>query len=124
MPSPGRSSPQKTPGKSRPAVVNEKTLARMGKRHDPSIPLRTVIYIEVGNLKSEEVQQAVAFVQKQHASSHHPVFVCPVRNGRLSTDVLFEEDILTLVNAWCEIKDGKIVMKDGAKEVDVLRTHA
>jgi hypothetical protein len=48
-------------------------------------------------------------------------YFLPIRHGRIASDILFEEEWLKVVNETCEIKDGKIVLKDGAKEVVVIR---
>lgn len=63
-------------------------------------------------------------LKEQYETGRDPGFhyIIPVRQGKLPGDVLFESEILTeLIEKVCKVKDGKIVLKDGAQEVRVLR---
>lgn len=91
---------------------------------DSPIPVRTLIFIEVGDLPTKDVQSAIAQLSELHAISRHPTFICPVRHGRLTTDVIFEAEILDFVDKICEVVDDKIVLKGGATNVDVARLKA
>ncbi len=105
-----------------PAAENTQQRAELG---DSPIPVRTLIFIEVGTLAPAEARQAVAQVSKLYGTTRHPTFVCPVRNGKLTTNALFEQEILDWVHQICDVgHDGKIKFKTPPVEVDVLRTTA
>ena len=94
-----------------------------------NLPVRTIIYIEVGNMPTAEVRAAVAQVSKLYATNRHPIFICPMRNGVLTTDVLFEEEVLNFVRSICEVVTGSdgsntITLRGGVQAVDVARLDA
>lgn len=106
------------------AVVASKPLAqRMVTYSQSPVPVRTVIFMEVGDTPADQVRQAIAHVKTIHGEGMHPTFVLPVRNRKLTGDVIFEGEILDMVRALCEVKDGEIVLRDGARDVDVMRTQ-
>ncbi len=86
------------------------------------IPVRTVIYVEVKDMSAAQIrsllEQINASYQKALGGIH---YILPVRHGRLSSDILFEKEILTFVNNICEVVDGEIVLKNGYSEVNVIR---
>jgi hypothetical protein len=107
--------------------VSPEVLARSKEVDDMSTPIRTIMYVEVGNLPPNEVRDIVASLT---ATLHpgHPHFVVPLRNGKMNTDLDFEAEVLEFVNAICEITDdggsgAKIVLKDGCHNVDVIRVR-
>jgi hypothetical protein len=74
---------------------------------------------EVGDASPSEVRISCNEVAKA-CSDGSPTFILPMRNGKVTTKVLFEGDILKLVKRMVEIKDGEIVLKGGEPfEVDV-----
>jgi len=107
--------------------VSPEVLARSAEVDDMSTPIRTIMYVEVGNLPPSEVRDIVAsLMQTLHPG--HPHFVVPLRNGKMNTDLDFEAEILEFVRAICEITDdggsgAKIVLKDGCCDVNVIRTR-
>lgn len=124
MPRNGRDEPKKvdtTPP--RPVVASKDLARRMVTYSQSEIPVRTVILMEVGELPAEQVRQAVTQVRTLHGEPAHTVFVLPVRNGKLSGDVVFESEILEIVGKICEVKDGRIVLRGGANDVDIMRSH-
>lgn len=92
---------------------------------DPSVvnmPVRTILYVEVGDMEKLRVQLLIQEINKQYDSARGGVhYVIPVRHGKIGSDIVFEQEFLNVVNKVCEIKDGQIVLKDGAKEVHIVR---
>lgn len=114
---------QEQPDKPAQPVVARRALAdRMVVHTTSNVPVRTVIYMEVGALPADQVRAAIAHVKAIHGEGAHPTFVIPVRDGKLTGDVAFESEILDMVNKVCEVsRDGTIVLRGGAREVDVMR---
>lgn len=109
-----------------PVAVNP-VLTRSAEVDNMSVPIRTVMYVETGNLPSNEVRDIVASLM---GTLHpgHPHFVVPLRNGKMHTDLDFEKEFLDFVNSVCEITDdggsgAKIVLKGGCHDVDVIRVR-
>jgi len=92
---------------------------------DPAIanmPIRTVNFVEVGSMSRDQVAILLEQLNQKHKSVVGGIhYLVPVRNGKISADVLFEAEWLNVVRQTCEIKDGEIVLKDGAKDVHVIR---
>jgi len=86
------------------------------------VPLRTIHYMEVGDMDQQKVAMLVKQVgelyQGDDSETH---YIIPIRHGKIGTDMAFETEWLEVVHKTCEIKDGKIVLKDGAKDVIVVR---
>lgn len=107
-------------------IVNP-VLPRSMEVDDMSIPIRTVMYVETGDLPSNEVRDICAtLMQTLHAG--HPHFVVPLRNGKMRTDVDFENEVLEFVRSICEITDdggsgALIVLKDNVHDVDIIRVR-
>jgi hypothetical protein len=108
-------------------IVPSTLLSRSAEVDDMSVPIRTVMYVEVGNLPSNEVRDVTAsLMQTLHPG--HPHFVVPLRNGKMLTDLDFERELLDFVQLICEIEsDGgsgaRIVLKGGCHDVDVIRVR-
>lgn len=105
-----------------PRVKNIRPLPQTAEEYN-GMPVRTVISVEVGNMTATDVRTALNEVRKVYDNSYNPTYVVVTRNGTLSNDVLFEQEFLDVVNSVCEIKDGKIVLKDGSKEVRIIRAQ-
>lgn len=119
-----QSSTPKKPEQPAPPVVGDKRLAqRMVTYTQSQVPVRTVIFMEVGDLPADQVRAACAQVKAFHGESMHPTFVIPVRHRKLTGDVIFESEILDVVKSICEVAAGNIVLRDGARDVDVLRAQ-
>jgi len=110
----------------RPPVVEDKRpiskiLPRSSERGDPTIPIRTVLYLEVQDLPARDVYQVAAGLLKSFPNEH-PHYVVPIRFGKLTTEFEFEGEFLKTINKLCKVdEDGKIVFRDSAKKVDVIR---
>jgi hypothetical protein len=91
--------------------------------HSANKPVRCVNFVEVGDLDRKQVQLMVQELGQLHSTAQGGIhYFLPLRHGKLNTDIIFEKEILTdLVDKLCEVQDGKIVLKDGAKDVEVIR---
>jgi hypothetical protein len=108
-------------------VIATQALSRSAEADNMSVPIRTVMYVETGNLPPNEVRDIVASLM---GTLHpgHPHFVVPLRNGKMNTDIDFEKEVLDFVNSICEITDdggsgAKIVLKGGCHDVNVIRVR-
>lgn len=119
--------PQKNQAKKRPTIVDVRTTPPVKRDATTgtasTIPVRTVIYIEVGGMEVEQVRQ----LAKQYAASYEgsvfgPHYVVAVRNGRPSADVEFETEFLETIKQICEVVNGEIKLKDGHTDVQIMRT--
>ena len=87
-----------------------------------NLPLRTVFYMEVGDMGPAQVQLLVQEINKVYAESRGGIhYVIPVRHGKISSDIEFEGEFLETIRRLCETKDGQIVFKDAAKECRIVR---
>lgn len=127
MARPGRKTPRQPEPKPKARVVDErplnKILPRSQEPGNTTHAIRTVMYIELGDVPPEPARKICQDLLKSLPQAH-PHYVVPVRNGKLMSDLDFEEEFLNTVNAICEVIDGKIVMRTGAKDVDVIRWRA
>lgn len=93
---------------------------------DPAVanlPLRTVFLMEVGDMEVAKVQLLVQEASKMYEGARGGIhYVLPVRHGKLRSDIYFENEFLEVVRKMCEVKDGEIVLKDGATECNIVRT--
>ena len=121
MPRPARSDPKPERRVAPPVVQNERLERRMTMAGDVTKPIRTVIYVEVGQLSPKEVNFALSQINAAYASNQHPTFVIPLRGGKAYTDVLFEGEILEMIKGICEVRDGQIVLKREPVDMDVVR---
>jgi hypothetical protein len=126
MPKNARDKPK--PAKPKPVVPVikekpwEKRLPRSKESGNPNIPIRTVLYVEVGDMPPQEVHYLIKQIIGHYAENEHPHYVLPVRRRQIGPEVMFEEEWLNVVNLICEVNDdGEIVLKGGAREVDVIR---
>lgn len=86
------------------------------------VPVRTVMMVEVRDMSPAQIQllmQEINEVWKDNKGGPH--YVLPVRGGRIGTDVVFEAEFLSVVHQVCEVKDGLIVLKEGAQECQIVR---
>lgn len=124
MVKPARSGKREDAPKPQTIVVDERPVERIlphiHERGNTDHAIRTILYVEVQDHPGAE---AAAIIQKitKTLSNEHPTFVVPLRFGKLTTEYEFEGEFLETAKALCEVKDGEIVLKDGAKAVNVIR---
>ena len=104
-----------------PVVSDERIQKRTSTVDVSNVPIRTIIAVEVGDLPVSDVQKAIRQLVDIYQHDKHPTYIIPTRNSRMTSDIIFEEGIEELVQKLCEIKDGKICLKNGWREVDVAR---
>lgn len=92
---------------------------------DPAVanlPLRTVFFMEVGDMETAKIQLLVQEVNAAYRDNKGgPHYVLAVRHGRIGSDLVFEKEFLDIVNEICEVKDGQIVLRDGAQDAVIVR---
>jgi len=122
---------QKVTGKKKsqngPTIVDNRTpkVPALSSEQDESggPPVRAVFFIEVGGMGGPQLallmQRANEEYSQMSGGNHYAI---PVRNGKIGTDVVFEQEWLDKVRETCTIVDGQIVLRDGAREVQVVRT--
>lgn len=112
---------KKTPPKE-VEVIDERPLREVQMTEEASkIPVRTVIYMEVGDMERERVLYLVKQISNNYENSKGTHYVLPVRHGKISGDIAFEQEWENTVREAFEIRDGQICLKGGAQEVRVVR---
>ena len=109
-----------------PKVIDERTpRAPATIQIDPkyaNAPVRAVNFVEVRDMDPRQVQLMIQELGEIHNSAEGGIhYFIPIRNGKIGSDVVFEEEWLKVVKDTCEVKDGEIVLKGGAKEMLVIR---
>ena len=86
-------------------------------------PVRTVNFVEVGDMEGKQLQLILQRLNATHDTAKGGIhYFLPVRNGKIGSDIIFEEEFLNVVNQICEVdENGSIQLKEGAKEVTVIR---
>lgn len=115
---------RKDPNK-KPTIIDERKPNIPNINIDPTVanlPLRAVFYVEVGDMEPMRVQYLVAEASKMYNALRGGIhYVIPMRHGKIGSDIVFEQEFLNVVHQVCEIKDGAIGLKDGAKECVIVR---
>lgn len=119
----GRSEPKKVESKPLPVVGNKGLAQRLVTYTKSEIPIRTLIFMEVGDVPPDQVRQAVSQVRALHGESLHPTFVLPVRDRKLTGDVIFEQELLDMIRSICTVDAGQIVLCGGVRQVDIMRAQ-
>lgn len=104
----------------------EKTVTLIDNRTPPPEPVnvavRTILYVEVGGMDSNQVANLVSQVSQMYTGNKGGIhYVLPVRNGKIGADIFFESEWLKVVREICTVQDGQIQLKDGAKDIKVTR---
>lgn len=104
-----------------PTIINEKA-NRIMQSDNPEVAVRAIYFVNVDGLDQAQLHSLYHQLNEQYKQARGGVhYVIPIRDGKLTGDILFEKEILEVVNKLCEVKDGSIQMRDGYKEVVVLR---
>lgn len=105
-----RNSPKKAP-----VVINEKQ-----NTYNPKI--RVVNYVEVGHLNNNQIQQLLsALHQNLEGAKNGTHYFVPVRDGKITSDLFFEQEWLKVVEKTCVVQDGQIRLRGGIQEVAISR---
>ena len=109
----GKKAPKKQPTIIDNRIVDQK----------PDVAIRTVVYVEVGNMESKRVQQLCAAVSEMYKGNRGGIhYILPIRNGKIGADIFFEQEWLKIIKTICVVNEaGDIVLKDGAKDIRVSR---
>jgi hypothetical protein len=104
-------------------IVDERTpkLPEL-QSNDSTVPVRTVVYMEVRDMSSARVLHLIDQINKSYEGNGQH-YILPVRNGKLGGDIIFEHEIEEMINKLCEIRDGQIKLKGGAHEVQIVREY-
>ena len=117
MPRSAKNAAKNTKVASKPVVQNDGIQRKMAERFaiatTSDIPVRTILKVDVSDIPIGSLQGIISQLLKSHRSAHphHPVYICPVRNGIVQSEPMFEGAILGLVKDLCEVVDGQIVFK-------------
>ena len=86
------------------------------------IPVRTIHYVEVGDMSQQQIALLLQQINNSFKSAKGGIhYVVPIRNGKIGSDIIFEEEWLKVIRETCEIQDNQIVMKNGSQEVRIIR---
>jgi hypothetical protein len=89
---------------------------------NPEVAVRAIYFVDVDDLEPSQLQALYHHLNEQYKQARGGVhYVIPIREGKITGDILFEQEILSVINQLCIVKDGKIELRDGYKEVVVLR---
>jgi len=106
-----------------PTIITEKSIPQ--PTIDPkyaNAPVRAVNFVEVGSMNQAQIQYMLSELSRMHDSARGGIhYFLPVRNGKIGTDIVFEQEWERIVRETCEVKNGEIVLKGGAKETFVIR---
>jgi hypothetical protein len=84
--------------------------------------VRAVVFVEVKDMSSSQVGALLAQINQSYKNARGGIhYIIPIRHGKISTDILFESEILSFVNSICEVKDGSIALKGDFNQVKVIR---
>ena len=109
-------------GKKRPPTVIHENPKYLEIELGSDKPVRAVLYVEVGDLAVEQVTLLLAALNDQYKKANGGMhYIMPVRDGKIGPDIAFEEEFLKIVEETCEIKNDKIVLKNGAQETQIVR---
>jgi hypothetical protein len=82
---------------------------------------RVVHYVEMKDMDPKQVILLMQEIADTFSGSKDQHFVVPIRHGKIGSDIEFEHEFLATVNKLCEIKDGTIALRDGARDIIVTR---
>lgn len=106
-----------------PVIDNRKISVQKVDLSQANQPVRTVHLVEMREMTPSQMKvfmDKLADVQSKSTDGIH--FVLPVRDGKIGSDILFEQEWESLVQRMFEVdQTGKIVLKGGAKETQVIR---
>lgn len=121
------------PKSANPVVVDERPVQLPTPQIDPekaNAPVRTVHYVEVGDMDPRQIQLILQRLNQSHDTAKGGIqYFLPVRHGKIGSDVVFETEFESIVQQLCDtidengaiIENARIVLKGGAKEINIVR---
>jgi|10_taG_2_1085330.scaffolds.fasta_scaffold00167_10 hypothetical protein len=115
--------PKKKQEKTVTVLSDKKPKIKPPPKVPPGVTLRTIHFIEIGEMSPKNIQLMIQELNATYNPAEQGIhFVVPVRNGKIGTDIVFEAEFLSVVRETCEVaRTGEIVLKGGAREVQVIR---
>ncbi len=111
--------------KAKPPIIYDRVEENEGadlSLHKDDTPIRAVMFVEVKDMSSAQVGQLLNQINQSYKNARGGIhYIIPIRHGKISADILFENEILDFVNKLCEVKDGNIILRDGFCQVNVVR---
>lgn len=106
----------------KPLIINEKHQALIEGKASSDKPIRAIYFVEVGGLSPSQVRDLYAALNADWVKAQGGVhYVIPMRDGKVTGDIFFEQELLGVINKLCEVKNGQIALKDGHQDVIVIR---
>jgi hypothetical protein len=104
-------------------VIDERSVSTQDINPETAnAPVRTISFVEVGAMNHQQISILLEQLKKSYNTAKGGIhYVVPIRNGKIGTDILFEKEWLDVVNKTCEIRNGEIVLINGATNVNVIR---
>ena len=121
---------KQTPKRQTIVLNDKKPKIKPTPKVPPGVTSRTIHFIEVGDMPPQNIQFLVQELNATYNPAEQGIhFVIPVRNGKIGADIIFEEEFLAVTDKICEIVDdegtpienAKIQLKDGAREIQIIR---
>lgn len=121
--------------KKAPIVVDERPPPEptLPPGYDPAkanAPIRTVNFVEVGDMVGKQLQLILQRLNKTHDTVKGGIhYFLPIRHGKIGSDIVFEEEFERIGRELFEVVDdeGNIIeganirLKGGAKETVIIR---
>jgi len=102
-------------------VIDERDFSALEIPED-DIPVRAVHYVEVGEMTPAQIAILMKQLNESFKSAKGGThYVVPIRNGKIGSDIVFENEWLEVVRNTCEIVDNQILLKNNIQEVKILR---
>lgn len=110
------------PSKKEVTIVNEK-VDRLVR--DPNERIRVVVYLETAGMDNARIFHFIKTLNESYKDSKDTHYVVPVKNGKLKTDLQFEQEFLNTIRDVCKVDEaGNIVFKETFGDVTVIRELA
>ena len=110
------------PPKKEITVINEK-VERLVR--DPSELIRVVVYLETNGMDNARIYHFIKTLNESYKDCKGTHYVVPVRNGKLLTDLQFEQEFLKTIRDLCTVDNsGQIIFKENYGEVTIIREQA
>lgn len=81
--------------------------------------------VDVKDMTPPQVQVLVQQINNMYSGNKGGIhYVLPIRHGKISSDLIFECEILEMIKKICEVDaHGEIVLKNGATECQIVRQN-